>query len=97
MQLVLKNGLVVATHEDEQNVASLYPGCEVATYAGISSPGDPDPRTNEEKETYYMDQRRAAYPPIGDQLDMMFWDQINGTTKWRDAIAAVKNSIRPKV
>ena len=34
--------------------------------------------------------RRAAYPPISDQLDMQYWDAKNGTTTWADAIAAVK-------
>ena len=32
----------------------------------------------------------AAYASIGDQLDMQYWDQVNGTTTWKDAIAAVK-------
>jgi len=31
-----------------------------------------------------------GYLSIGDQLDMMYWDQINGTTNWRDHVAAVK-------
>lgn len=36
--------------------------------------------------------RRAAYPPISDQLDMQYWDAKNGTTTWADAIAAVKTA-----
>jgi hypothetical protein len=35
-------------------------------------------------------QRDRVYPPIGDQLDMQYWDQVNDTTTWKDAIAAVK-------
>ena len=38
----------------------------------------------------YKDDRRAAYPPIGDQLDMIFWDQVNGTTTFKDHVAKVK-------
>ncbi len=38
----------------------------------------------------YARDRAAAYPPIGDQLDMQYWDSLNGTTTWADAIAAVK-------
>tara|TARA_R110002012_G_scaffold134225_1_gene287491 strand:+ start:471 stop:818 length:348 start_codon:yes stop_codon:yes gene_type:complete len=34
--------------------------------------------------------RRAEYPVIEDQLDMQYWDQVNGTTTWKDAIAKVK-------
>ena len=38
----------------------------------------------------YARDRAAAYPPIGEQLDMQYWDSVNGTTTWADAIAAVK-------
>ena len=31
-----------------------------------------------------------VYPSIGDQLDMMYHDQLDGTTTWKDAIAKVK-------
>ena len=34
--------------------------------------------------------RQAEYPSIVDQLDMQYWDQVNGTTTWKDAIAKVK-------
>jgi len=30
------------------------------------------------------------YGPIGDQLDMIYWDQVNGTTTFKDHVAAVK-------
>lgn len=30
------------------------------------------------------------YPSIAEQLDMQYWDGVNGTTTWADAIAAVK-------
>ena len=35
-----------------------------------------------------------GYPLIEEQLDMMYHDQINSTTTWRDAITAVKNKYR---
>ena len=38
----------------------------------------------------YKDDRRAAYGPVEDQLDMMYWDKVNATTVWPDHIAAVK-------
>ena len=31
-----------------------------------------------------------VYPSIQEQLDMQYWDSVNGTTTWKDAIAAVK-------
>jgi len=30
------------------------------------------------------------YPSIDEQLDMQYWDAVNGTTTWKDAIAQVK-------
>ncbi len=35
-------------------------------------------------------QRDRQYPSIGDQLDMQYHDEIDGTTTWKDAIAKVK-------
>tara|TARA_R100001086_G_scaffold107291_1_gene54066 strand:- start:298 stop:621 length:324 start_codon:yes stop_codon:yes gene_type:complete len=46
---------------------------------------------------YYRKQRTGEagttdtiYASIGDQLDMQYKDAINGTTTWKDHIAAVK-------
>ncbi len=39
----------------------------------------------------YQTPRRKAYPSIQDQLDMQYWDSVNGTTTWKDAIAKVKS------
>jgi hypothetical protein len=40
----------------------------------------------------YARNRAEAYPSIEDQLDMQYWDAVNGTTTWADAIAQVKAS-----
>jgi len=36
-------------------------------------------------------QRDRVYPSIQEQLDMQYWDSVNGTTTWKDAIAKVKS------
>jgi hypothetical protein len=36
-------------------------------------------------------QRDRVYPSIGEQLDMQYWDSVNGTTNWEDAVAKVKS------
>ena len=36
--------------------------------------------------------RVAAYPSLGDQLDMQYWDNVNDTTTWADAITTVKEA-----
>ena len=38
----------------------------------------------------YQRDRATAYPTIQEQLDMQYWDKVNGTTNWEDAIAKVK-------
>ena len=35
--------------------------------------------------------RRTAYGPIADQLDMMYKDQVDGTTTWKAHVAKVKS------
>jgi|TARA_B000000557_G_scaffold16397_1_gene12622 predicted transglutaminase-like protease len=38
----------------------------------------------------YKKNREQSYPSIQEQLDMQYWDSVNGTTTWKDAIAKVK-------
>ena len=39
----------------------------------------------------YVQARQEAYGSIADQLDMQYWDSVNGTTTWKDHIAKVKS------
>tara|TARA_R100000388_G_C7229740_1_gene153920 strand:+ start:805 stop:1125 length:321 start_codon:yes stop_codon:yes gene_type:complete len=32
----------------------------------------------------------TIYLPLAEQLDMQYWDSVNGTTTWKDHVAAVK-------
>ena len=34
--------------------------------------------------------RASAFPPLQEQLDMQYWDKVNGTNKWQEAVAKVK-------
>ena len=45
----------------------------------------------EEQQYGYIQARQEAYGSVPDQLDMMYWDQVNGTTTWKDYIAKVKS------
>ena len=38
----------------------------------------------------YQRDRASQYPSIQDQLDMQYWDAVDGTTTWKDAVAKVK-------
>ena len=33
----------------------------------------------------------TIYLPLPQQLDMIYWDKVNGTTTWQDHVAAVKS------
>ena len=38
----------------------------------------------------YAQKRGQEYPHVKNQLDMMYKDQVNGTTTWKDLIASIK-------
>ena len=40
-------------------------------------------------EQYKYD-RQSEYKTIAEQLDMQYWDAVNGTTNWQDHINAIK-------
>ena len=41
----------------------------------------------------YQRDRLDAYPSMCEQMDMQYWDAVNGTTTWKDAVAKVKSDI----
>jgi hypothetical protein len=43
------------------------------------------------QEMQYWYDRKSEYPSIVDQLDMQYWDKVNGTSTWQDAITKVKS------
>ena len=45
----------------------------------------------DEQQFGYISARQEAYASIPDQLDQQYWDAVNGTTTWKDAIAKVKS------
>ena len=40
----------------------------------------------------YKAQRAKAYKSIEEQLDMQYWDRVNGTDTWKQHIDAVKTA-----
>lgn len=49
-------------------------------------------KTEEELAADIITARQIGYGSISDQLDMQYWDMVNGTTLWKDHIAAVKSN-----
>lgn len=41
-------------------------------------------------EKSYIEKRLAEYPLVSDQLDMIYWDKVNGTNVWQSKIAEIK-------
>ena len=42
-------------------------------------------------EPDYVTFRQQEYPSREEQLDMMYWDKVNGTTTWEDTIQTIKD------
>ena len=63
-------------------------------WAGVTPISNEDLQAEYDKlianEVNYIEPRKLSYPEISEQLDMMYWDNVNGTTTWKDAIAKVK-------
>ena len=64
-----------------------------------SANSDSQPTDNELNAAYtawknaneYKQKREDSYPDWKTQMDMQYWDSVNGTTTWKDAIAKVKS------
>lgn len=80
-----------------QAIYKLYPNI-------VTIRGDVAYDVNEQEVTYdnvavqteiqkwaYIEQRKQAYESIEEQLDMLYWDKINGTNNWETMITTVKN------
>ena len=46
----------------------------------------------EERQNAVRSTRRTAYGDLGSQLDMQYHDNVDGTTTWKDHVAAVKTA-----
>ena len=49
-----------------------------------------DLSTDEGRQADWLERRIAEYPSIGDQLDMIYHDAVDGTDIWQTTIAAAK-------
>ena len=69
----------------EQDVEKGYDG---NWYLAVFTPTEP--------EKTYVEKRVAEYPPLGEQLDMIYWDRVNNTNLWQSKISEIKAKY-PKV
>ena len=81
-------------HANEEAIKSLYPdvlGVEADGKAYVSSGVEKTVDAAAVALKKVQLTRAAAYPSLQDQMDMQYWDAVNGTTTWKDAIAKVKS------
>ena len=108
MFLAIRDGKIVETSTDIKTLLKLDQAThEIAEWEGPLPPHDPttgeprlDPRgpaqrANDSSQRYKR-RRLRAYPSLQNQLDMMYWDSVNGTTTWVDEITRIKEEF-PKL
>tara|TARA_B100000131_G_scaffold312744_1_gene347222 strand:+ start:377 stop:646 length:270 start_codon:yes stop_codon:yes gene_type:complete len=81
-------------HADEEAIKSLYPqviDVDANGKAWISSGVEQIVDADAVALKKVQLTRAAAYPSWQEQNDMQYWDAVNGTTTWKDAIAKVKS------
>jgi len=80
---------------------AVLPGNEASCIISISGVAQPtDEQLNavdsaadlEERQNAVRSTRRNAYGDLGSQLDMQYHDNVDGTTTWKDHVAAVKTA-----
>jgi hypothetical protein len=74
-------------------------------YSGLDwLPGNDKPKPSQEEleaecdrlhqvwlNNQYQRDRAKEYPPLAEQLDMLYWDKVNSTDNWQQAVQAVKD------
>ena len=43
------------------------------------------------KSMAYIDNRKNEYPTWQEQMDLQYWDKVNGTSTWQEKINEIKN------
>lgn len=76
-KVAVANNLTLQT---ERNIDYGYDG---RAYFEGEEPARPQPS--------YAELRAAEYPPVPEQLDMLYWDKVNNTNDWQNEIARIKN------
>ena len=72
----------------DENGSAIFSDTQPWTWAQVSAK-QAELQADYDAKQYQRD-RATVYPSIQEQLDMQYWDKVNGTTNWEDAIAKVK-------
>lgn len=78
----LYNAAMVEEKENDTIIAKDVNGNDIAIDMDlVNAWQDPD---------QYKYDRQQAYASLEEQLDMQYWDRVNGTSTWKEHIDAVK-------
>ena len=81
-------------HADKEAIMILYPNVldvDANGKAWISSGIEQTVDANAVALKKVQLARKAAYPTMEDQLDMLFWDSMTGRSDWKEKIAEIKS------
>ena len=79
----------VSINDNDVNQVTWHNGTAVISKADIQAK-QAELQTAYDAEQYQRD-REVEYPSWQDQMDMQYWDKINNTSTWQDAVQAVKD------
>jgi len=72
----------------DENGSAIFSETKPITYAEVLA--EQQRLQTEYDNNQYQRNRANDYPPIEEQLDMQYWDKINGTNNWETMIAEIK-------
>jgi len=72
----------------DENGTAIFSETKPITYAEVLA--EQQRLQTEYDNNQYQRDRANDYPPIEEQLDMQYWDKINGTNNWETMIAEIK-------
>ncbi len=102
MFLAIRDGIIAERSDNVESLLKLdRTKYEVVEWDGPLPPHNPefgepmlDPRDAAQKaqdaKEQYKRRRQREYPSVRKQLDMMYWDAMDGTTTWVDEITRIK-------
>lgn len=78
----------------DENGSAIFSDTQPYTWSEVNAKKSELQTTYDNEE--YKRNRAKEYPTIQEQLDMQYWDKINGTNNWQDSINQVKTKF-PKI
>ena len=87
----------VSVHDEDINQITWHDGnpTNITNQQILDKQGElqADYDANQYQRNRTLRSENGGYPTIGDQLDMIYHDQVDGTTTFKDAIKAIKDNI----